>query len=176
MNTTIQMIRWLAANSRKLFGLLILSALLAPLTLSLPAYAISFEDAAKQPSVTVGALDGMGGFLAKVTSKTLKDITLTNIKADGKGLTGDITLRGKPWTIIINVGDGAKTSFVGFGPKTGFTFGDLLGNSKLAAPMVKLFNTMKITRPVLFIAVADVSMGSGELPASIKTFLGPRRC
>jgi len=169
MNTAIQITQKLNLLGKKLFALAVIAALFAPLTWSLPAHAMTFEQAAKKGTARIGELDEMRGFLAKATSKALGKVTLSNIQADGKGLTGEVNLRGKPWTIVINAGDGEKKSFVGFGPKTGFTFGDLIGNN----PMAKLFDTMKLTRPILFISAADVSMGSDDLPASIKTYLGP---
>ena len=71
-------------------------------------------------SFTFGQLDEMQGFLAKATSKLLKNVKLSNITADGKGLTGDVSLRGKPWTIIVNSDPAAKSSFVGFTPAQNF--------------------------------------------------------
>jgi len=134
-----------------------------------PAQALTFAEAAARGSAKFSELSGMKGFIAKMTSSALRNVTMTNITASGNGLTGDVSLRGKPWTIIVNSDPGAKTSFVGFGPKTGFTFGDLIGNN----PTSKLFDKLKLTRPTLLIAIGDVKLGSDKLPANIKSFLAP---
>ena len=156
----------------KLVAPLLLSAVLGAALWSNPAHALSFAEAASESSkggnFTFGQLDEMQGFLAKATSKLLKNVKLSNITADGKGLTGDVSLRGKPWTIIVNSDPAAKSSFVGFTPASEFSFSDLVGKNDYG----KLFNTMKLTQPVLFIAVGDVSIASKELPANIKSLLG----
>ena len=72
------------------------------------------------------------------------------------------------WTLIVNEGDGSKTSFVGFSPKVTFTFSDLLGKNAVA----DLFDTINLQQPVLFISAGDISMGSADLPANVKAPIG----
>ena len=83
------MIKRLTSITAGLFIFTFVAALLVPLTWTNPAHAITFEQAAQQGTAKISDLDGMGGFLAKATSKALGKATLSNIKADGTRLKKD---------------------------------------------------------------------------------------
>jgi len=135
-----------------------------------PAQAMSFKDAAKSGAIIkIDQLDPMKGFLAKAASKAISKLPLTNVKADGGGLTGEVSMRGLQWTVIVNAGDDASTSFIAFAPKTKFKFSHLIGNN----PAAKMFDLMTFDRQMLLIAAADVELDSGDMPDNVKAALAP---
>ena len=151
------------------------AALVATLPLGLifwnaPAQAMSFKDAAKTGAkMKLDQLDPMKGFLAKAASKVISKLPLTNIQADGAGLTGDVSMRGLAWTVVVHAGDDASTSFIGFVPKTKFKFSHLIGNN----PASKMFDLMSFDHQMLLIAAADVELESGDMPDNVKAALAP---
>jgi len=137
---------------------------------TVPAQAMSFKEAAKTGAkMKLDELDPMKGFLAKAASKVISKLPLTNVQADGAGLTGDVRMRGLEWTVVVHAGDDASTSFIGFAPKTKFKFSDLIGSN----PASKMFDLMSFDHQILLIAAADVELDSGDMPDNVKTILSP---
>ncbi len=137
---------------------------------SLPAQAMSFKDAAKSGAmIKIDQLDPMKGFLARAASKVISKLPMTNVQAEEGGLTGDVSMRGLQWRVVVHAGEDVSTSFIAFAPKSKFKFSHLIGSN----PAADMFDLMSFDHQMLLIAAADVELESGDMPDNVKAALAP---
>lgn len=132
------------------------------------AQALTFAEAAKKGKATISELDQLKSFVAKSGLKSLGKLSVSNIKAQGQTITGDVRLMNLDWNFIASSGKTLTDTFVGFGPKKIFKFKELFRNAKGA----DLLDVMKFNDQMLLVAVDNVEIESAKLDANARTMLG----
>lgn len=133
-----------------------------------PAAAMSLAQANGKTGIKIGQLDPLKALFNKVPVGKLTELSLTNVKADAKSLTGDVTFAGRPWTFIATHGGSLKNTFVAFGPKANFKFKDLYGNARGVA----MLDTLQFSGQMLLAAGAGMALKSTGIPARIRPLVG----
>lgn len=97
-------------------------------------------------------------------ARKLPGLKLSNVKASGGAITGDVRFLNINWNMLAYSGGGAKSTFIAFGPKRIFKFKDIFRK----APGIELLDTIKFDNQLLAFAAGDVEIESKDLPANAR--------
>jgi hypothetical protein len=101
--------------------------------------------------------------ILKAASK-LPGLDVTNVKASGGAITGDVRFLNINWNLLAYSGGGAQSTFIAFGPKRIFKFKDIFRK----APGIELLDTIKFDNQLLAFAAGDVAVDAKDLPANAR--------
>ena len=101
-------------------------ALAGSLAASVPAYALSYEEAAKKGATTLGEITPISVYLNKVGGNTLKSLAIKNIKISNGALIADTTIKNKPWSVMVYKGKKPETSLIAFAPNEMIKLGSVI--------------------------------------------------
>lgn len=135
-------------------------ALAGAFATSLPAHALTYQEAAKKGAATLGEITPISRYLSKVGGNTLKGLKITNIQVVGEALTANTTIKNKKWSVMVYKGKKAETSLIAFEPKEVIKVGGFFKK----VPGINILEMMKATNQTLVLTAADVNLGRKSLP------------
>tara|TARA_Y100001936_G_scaffold246262_1_gene289892 strand:+ start:54009 stop:54839 length:831 start_codon:yes stop_codon:yes gene_type:complete len=131
-----------------------------------PSHAVNLQDEVDK-AVAAGAMKAAQSSALKNVlraARKLPGLKISNVKASGGAITGDVRFLNINWNLLAYSGGGAQSTFIAFGPKRIFKFKDLFRK----APGIELLDTIKFDDQLLAFAVGDVEVEAEDLPANAR--------
>lgn len=128
-----------------------------------------FVNANQGKEVNFSDIPEIGGFLSKAKVGSLAALKLKNLAFAEGALSGDVTLIGLTWKMLVFKGGSNRDFFFAFAPARTLKVSDLLKG----VPGIQLLDVLSMANQVMAFAVTDQELSSADMPVALNKLFRP---